>query len=70
MDVIGITRILAIIALGVCALGIAFRIRDIMNRPYRRDLSRARGNTRRGVLYAFTLGMAPWEKESTRRHWI
>ena len=70
MDVIGITRILAIIASGVCALGIAFRIRDIMNRPYRRDLSRARGNTRRGVLYAFTLGMAPWEKESTRRHWI
>jgi hypothetical protein len=70
MDVIGITRILAIIALGVCALGIAFRIRDIMNRPYRRDLSRARGNTRRGVLYAFTLGMAPWEKESTRQHWV
>lgn len=70
MDVVGITRILAIIGLGVCALGISLRIRDIMNRPYRRDLSRARGKTRRGVFYAFTLGMAPWEKESTRRHWI
>ena len=70
MGVVEITRILATIGLGVCALGIAFRIRDIMNRPYGRDLSRARGNTRRAVLYAFTLGMAPWEKESTRRHWI
>jgi hypothetical protein len=70
MDVVGITRILAIIGLGVCALGIALRIRNIMNRPYRRELSKARGKARRGVLYAFTLGMAPWEKESTRRHWI
>lgn len=70
MDVVGITRTLVIIGVGMCALGIALRIRDIMNRPYRQELSRARGNTRRGVLYAFTLGMAPWEKESTRRHWV
>jgi hypothetical protein len=70
MDIVEITRIFAIIGLVLCVLGIALKMRGIMNRPYKQDLSRARGNTRRGVLYAFTLGMAPWEKESTRRHWI
>ena len=70
MDIVALTRTLAIIGLVLCVLGIVLKIRDIMNRPNRRDLSRARGNVRFGVLYAFTLGMAPWEKESTRRHWI
>lgn len=68
-DIVSITRIVAVVGLGLCVLGIAFRIRDIMTRPFKSDLSRARGAVRRGVLYAFTLGMAPWEKESTRRHW-
>ncbi len=70
MDVVGITRIVVLVGLGLCLLGITLRIRDIMNRPFKQDLSRARGDIRRGVLYAFTLGMAPWEKESTRRHWV
>ena len=70
MDIVELTRILAIIGSMLCVLGIALKIRGIMNRPYKQDLSRARGNVRFGVLYAFTLGMAPWEKESTRRHWI
>jgi hypothetical protein len=70
MDVVGITRVVAVVGLGLCVLGVALRIRDIMNRPFKQDLSRARGDIRRGVLYSFTLGMAPWEKESTRRHWV
>jgi hypothetical protein len=70
MDVMTITRTVAIVGMGLCALGIVLRIRDIMNRPFKKDLSRTRGNIRRAVLYAFTLGMAPWEKESTRLHWI
>jgi hypothetical protein len=56
--------------LGVCILGLAFKINEIMNRPYKQDLSRPRGNIGESMLYAFTLGMAPWEKESTRIHWI
>jgi hypothetical protein len=70
MDVVTITRALAVVGMGVCVLGIALKIRDIMNRPFKKDLSRGRGEVRRAVLYAFTLGMAPWEKESTRLHWI
>jgi hypothetical protein len=70
MDIITITRWIAIIGVGVGLLGILARIRDIMNRPFKNDLSRTRGSPWRGMLYAFTLGMAPWEKESTRIHWI
>lgn len=70
MNVTEITRIIAVVGLVLCILGLAFRIRSIMNRPYKKDNSRARGNVSRALLYAFTLGMAPWEKESTRLHWI
>lgn len=30
----------------------------------------SRGDTRKGILYAFGQGMMPWEKESARRHLI
>ena len=70
MNLILITRILAAIGLGFAVIGILLRIDDILRRPFKQDLSRERGDTRRGILYAFTLGMAPWEKESTRIHWL
>ena len=70
MTIVEITRLIAIIGCGVCVLGIVVRLRSIMNRPFKQDLARAKGSVRRGVLYAFTLGMAPWEKESTRLHWL
>jgi hypothetical protein len=67
---IKLTRLLAYIGLGVCVAGLALKVNEIMNRPCKRDLSRPRGHVGRSVLYAFTLGMAPWEKESTRLHWL
>jgi hypothetical protein len=36
--------------------------------PRPADFAPPRGSAARGVLYAFTLGMAPWAKESTRLH--
>lgn len=70
MNLLGVTQIFAGIGLLVCLIGIGLRLREILNRPFKNDLSRGRGDERRGILYAFTLGMAPWEKESTRLHWI
>ncbi len=70
MDFLVVTQIFALFGLLVCVAGIGFRLRDILNRPFNNDLSRTRGDERRSILYAFTLGMAPWEKESTRLHWI
>jgi len=46
------------------------RWRSLVARPFGKDYSPARGSPQSGVLYAFTLGMAPWAKESTRRHWV
>jgi hypothetical protein len=70
MDSIVITRIIAIAGFAIGLVGILIRLRDIMNRPFRKDYARQRGSPARGILFAFTLGMAPWEKESTRIHWI
>lgn len=70
MDILAITRIIAIIGLAIGLLGILLKLREIMNRPFKGDLARERGNASRGILFAFTLGMAPWEKESTRIHWV
>ena len=70
MDSIIVTRIVAITGFAIGLLGILVRLRDIMNRPLKKDFARQRGSPVRGVLFAFTLGMAPWEKESTRIHWI
>jgi hypothetical protein len=65
-----ITWYIAMSGLLLCVLGLGLRIRSILHLPYKKDLSRPQGNPLRGVLYAFTLGMAPWEKESTRLHWM
>jgi hypothetical protein len=70
MDILAITRIIAILGLALGLLGIILKLREIMNRPFKSDLARERGSIGRGILFAFTLGMAPWEKESTRIHWI
>ena len=70
MDVIIISRGIAGVGLVIGLIGIFFKLREIMNRPLKQDLARERGSVGRAVLFAFTLGMAPWEKESTRMHWI
>ncbi|HWQ83745.1 MAG TPA: hypothetical protein VN363_04215 [Anaerolineales bacterium] len=70
MSLLEITRIFAILGLVIGLAGILLRINEIMRRPFKQDLARPRGDVRRGILYAFTLGMAPWEKESTRNHWV
>ena len=70
MDILAITRIIAIVGLTLGLLGIILKLKEIMDRPFKKDLARERGSVSRAVLFAFTLGMAPWEKESTRIHWI
>lgn len=70
MTFLTITQIIALVGVLIGLIGILIRLREIMNRPHKPDLSHPRGSVKRGVLYAFTLGMAPWEKESTRKHWV
>lgn len=70
MSLLDITRIIALVGLVLGAAGVILRLREILNRPFKKDLARERGSSWRGILFAFTLGMAPWEKESTRIHWM
>lgn len=44
--------------------------RRMQQRPYAMDRSMPKDSAARGILYAFTTGMAPWAKESTRLHMI
>ncbi len=34
------------------------------------EKSRPKGSQNVGIIYAFTIGMLPWVKESTKKHWI
>ncbi|MGA2111605.1 MAG: hypothetical protein ABSG98_05590 [Anaerolineales bacterium] len=50
------------------AAALIWRWRATAQLPLVRDRATPRGSVARGTLYAFTWGMAPWAKESTRRH--
>ncbi len=59
----------ALAGLAICVAGLGLRWRRSMERARPRDLAPARGSGMAGVMYAFSAGMMPWAKESTRRHW-
>lgn len=68
MAVTSITLLLAGSGLMLSVLGFATRLRAFARLARPVDRSTPKGDARLGMLYAFTLGMAPWAKESTRRH--
>jgi len=61
-------RSVALASLVFAIAAFALRWRATMRRPLALDRSPAKGDPKSGVLYAFSLGMMPWAKESTRRH--
>lgn len=62
------TQIIAGLALAFTVVAFAGRLRAFNRLARPVDRSAPKGNTAAGVRYAFTWGMAPWAKESTRRH--
>jgi len=70
MSLTSITQILTGLSLlfSLAAFGWRLKVFTRLVRPI--DRARPKGNPMQGVLYAYTLGMAPWTKESTRRHWL
>jgi hypothetical protein len=57
-------------SMAVALTGVGVWIYQLFSRPAACDPSPARGSDRLGVLYAFTLGMLPWKKESASLHKI
>ncbi|GAV26025.1 hypothetical protein ciss_19580 [Carboxydothermus islandicus] len=57
-----------LVAFFVAVAGIVVKMAGLLKANPPRDLAPPRGDSSYGVLYAYTLGMAPWAKESTRKH--
>src|SRR5512144_1152973 len=65
-----IVQLLALAA-GIAGLyGITLRYAETRRRLLPADNSPVKGSIPRGIQYAFTTGMMPWAKESTRIHMI
>lgn len=62
--------IVLLISAGVALTGIASWLRNMLSRPPVNDPTPESVSSTDGVLYAFTTGMLPWKKESTRKHWL
>lgn len=55
---------------GVAAAGLWRHLSRTLARPFRPERARPAGSPSSGVRYAFTTGMMPWAKESTRLHML
>ena len=63
-------QLLALTGLIAGLYGIYLRYTETKNRLLPADKSPLKGNISSGIQYAFTTGMMPWAKESTRIHMI
>jgi hypothetical protein len=65
-----IAQLLALAGLIAGLFGIYLRYAETKRRALPADRSPIKGNVSHGIAYAFTTGMLPWAKESTRIHLI
>lgn len=70
MNIETVTGVLALVALVFSVAMFGSRWAQMQRLPFAKDRSVPKDSASHGILYAFTLGMAPWAKESTRRHMI
>ncbi len=63
-----ISLILLLLGAMVAVIGLGRDWRLLATRRPKKDVARAKGSPEMGTLYAFSLGMMPWSKESTRHH--
>ena len=70
MNILLISQIIAVAGLLAGVYGIYGRYVEIKRRALPSDQSPLKGNPTHGIAYAFTTGMMPWAKESTRIHMI
>lgn len=70
MTILLLTQLLALAGLLAGVYGITIRYTETKRRALPSDKSPLKGNPQHGITYAFTVGMMPWAKESTRIHMI
>jgi len=70
MTLLILSQLLALVGLLAGVYGITIRYAETKRRALPTDKSPLKGNPQHGITYAFTVGMMPWAKESTRIHMI
>jgi hypothetical protein len=65
-----ISRLFTVAGLTFFVLGLLYHWYSTKKLRFTIDKARPRGSQTIGIVYAFTIGMLPWVKESTRKHWI
>jgi nitrate reductase gamma subunit len=65
-----VTAGIALVGAVIFVVGVIYVLVAAQRRPYLAELAPVKSSPALGIVYAFTLGMAPWAKESARRHWI
>jgi hypothetical protein len=65
-----VTAWMAVAGAAIFVVGVVFVLTSAQRRPYQAEIAPIKHSPAMGVLYAFTLGMAPWAKESARLHWV
>ena len=70
MNIFLISQIVALAGLLAAAYGIYGRYIELKARTFPVDKSPLKGSPSHGIAYAFTIGMMPWAKESTRIHML
>ncbi len=70
MNTLMLSQLFALAGLLAGLYGIYLRYAETKRRALPADKSPLKGNPQHGVTYAFTTGMMPWAKESTRIHMI
>ena len=68
MNAMGIEAWIVVGSAGIAAAGLWRHLSRLLARPLRPERARPAGSPAAGVRYAFTTGMMPWAKESTRLH--
>lgn len=59
-----------LVGAAIFVAGVIFVLLCTQRRRYQAEMAPIKGSPGQGVLYAYTLGMAPWAKESARLHWV
>jgi hypothetical protein len=70
MEFLSVAKLIALFSLVFSASAILYRFFRILKYPQPIDYATPKSSSLMGVAYAFTFGMAPWAKESTRKHWV
>jgi nitrate reductase gamma subunit len=65
-----VTAGIASVGAAIFVVGVVYILVAAQRRPYQSEQAPVKRSPAQGVLYAFTLGMAPWAKESARKHWV